>query len=144
VLDDLAANDNQPSGNSDPRVELFGLIQLLHPIDQRQPASCSALSVVLVRPRISEINQDSITHITGDKPPETLDRLGDAAVIRAHDPAQILGIESRRQRRRADKIAEHHSQLTAFRSGTDQDIGDGRGLQIEHGNRVEQSAAVAD
>ena len=56
MLNNLAANDNQPGGNPDPRVELFCLVQLRHPIDQRQPAARGALGVVLVRLRIAEIN----------------------------------------------------------------------------------------
>jgi hypothetical protein len=44
VLDNLAADDNQPGGNPDPRVELFALTQLRHPIDQRQPAARGARS----------------------------------------------------------------------------------------------------
>ena len=46
VLDNLAANDNQPSGNPDPRVELFGLVQLRHPLGQRQPASSGTFGIV--------------------------------------------------------------------------------------------------
>src|SRR5215831_18068660 len=68
-----------------------------------------------MRLRTSEIDQDAVTHIARDKPAEALNRLGDAAVIRTHDPAQILGIEPSGQQRRADEIAEHHCELAAFR-----------------------------
>jgi DNA-binding winged helix-turn-helix (wHTH) protein len=111
VLDDLAADDNQPGGNPDPHVKLFGLIELRHPTDQRQPASRGALGVVLVRLRIAEINQHAVAHVAGDKPAKTLDNLCDAAMIGADDLAQILGIESRRERRRADQVAEHDGEL---------------------------------
>jgi hypothetical protein len=57
VLDNLAADDHQPGGDPDPRVELLGVTQLRHPIDQRQPTARGALGVVLVRLRITEINQ---------------------------------------------------------------------------------------
>jgi hypothetical protein len=116
VLDDLAADNNQPGGDPDPRVKLFGLIQLRHPIDQHQPASRGALGIVLVRPRISKINQNSVSHIAGDKSVKALDNLCDAAMVRADDPAQILGIEPRGQGRRAHQIAEHHRQLPALGS----------------------------
>src|SRR5262249_21549015 len=47
---------------------------------------------------------------------EPFDNLCDAAMVSADDPAQILGIDPCGQRRRADEIAEHHRQLTAFGS----------------------------
>src|SRR5262245_41745859 len=63
VLDYLAADDNQPSGNPNPGVELFGLIEPRYPIDQRQSASRGPLGIVLMRLRIAEINQNTVTHI---------------------------------------------------------------------------------
>jgi len=93
VLDNLTADDNQPSGNADPRMELFDLLQLRHPIDQRQPASHGALGVVLVRLRIAEIYQGPIAHIAGDKPAKALDGFGDATMISAYDSPQILRIK---------------------------------------------------
>jgi hypothetical protein len=95
VLGNLAADDNQPGGNPHPRMKLFGLIELRHPIDQRQPASSGALGIVLVRLRIAEINQDAVAHIAGAKPAKARDNLCDAAMIGPDDPAQILGIEPR-------------------------------------------------
>ena len=49
-----------------------------------------------------------------DKPAGAFDDGGDAAVVGADQRAQILRVEPRRQRRRADQIAEHHRQLPAF------------------------------
>ena len=48
------------------------------------------------------------------KPGEIADRLADRAIVIA---AQILGVEPRRQRGRADKIAEHNRQLPPFGVG---------------------------
>jgi hypothetical protein len=70
-------------------------------------------------------------------------------MIPGDDLAQILGIESRRQRGRADQIAKHHRQLAPFGIGWRRCIarcrrqrGNGhRGA--ERGNRIEQPAAVA-
>jgi len=111
VLYNLAAHDNQPGGNPHARLELFDLIQLRHPIDQRQSAARGTLGVVLMRPRIAEIGQHPVAHVAGDKPAKALDDLCDAAMVSADNPAQIFGIEPRRQRGRADEIAEHHRQL---------------------------------
>jgi hypothetical protein len=144
VLDHLAADDNQPGGNPDPRVELFGLVQLQHPIDQRQPASRSALGVVLVRLRIAEIHQHAVAHVAGDKPAKALDNLCDAAMVGADDPAQILGIEPRRQGRRADQIAEHYGQLPAFSVRSHWCLGRGRRRGAEGLDGVEQAPTVPD
>ena len=46
------------------------------------------------------------------------DDISDGAVICGDDLAQIFRVESRRERCRADEIAEHHRQLAAF--GVDQ------------------------
>ena len=68
-------------------------------------------------------------------------------MIVALDLAQILGVEARRQRRRADEIAKHHRQLAALSfAGGDGDRG-GRRCRFgraERGDGVEQSAAMAD
>ena len=72
---------------------------------------------------IAEINQDAVAHVAGDKPAKALSNLCDAAMVGADDPPQILGIEPRRQRRRADQITEHHSELPAFGAGCRGDMG---------------------
>jgi len=64
--------------------------------------------------RVAEINQHAIAHVFGDEAVEPGDGLGDGAVISGNDLAQILGIEARGERRRADEIAEHDCQLPAL------------------------------
>jgi hypothetical protein len=66
---------------------------------------------------IAEINQHAVAHILGDKTAKAANGVGDAAVVGTDDLAQILGIEARRQRRRADQVAEHHRQLPPLRLG---------------------------
>ena len=55
-----------------------------------------------------------IAHVIGDKAVEAGDRIGDAAMIGADDLAQVFGVQARRERRRADQIAEQHAELAAF------------------------------
>lgn len=76
-------------------------------INKRDPRRHGTLGVVLSRQRIAEIDQDPIAHVFGDKAVEAADRGGDAAMIGADHIAQILGIELRRERRRADQIDKH-------------------------------------
>jgi hypothetical protein len=85
--------------------------------DHRKPGPDGTLGVVLMRLRIAEINQDTVAHVFGDKPREAADRVGDGAVIGADNLAQILGVEARRERGRADEIAEDHGQLAPLGLG---------------------------
>jgi hypothetical protein len=59
-----------------------------------------------VRLRVAEVDEHAVAHVFGDEAGEAGNGVGDAAVVGADDLAQILGIEPRRQRRRADQIAE--------------------------------------
>ena len=72
--------------------------------------------------------------------------LGDGAVIRADDLAQILGIQTRRERSRPDQVAKHHCQLPAFGIGRCRGVvgrrcpGGGR-LGAERSDGVQELAA---
>ena len=82
----------------------------------------------------------------GDETGEPADRVGDAAVIGADDLAQVLGVVARRQRRRADQIAEHHGQLAPLGLAGDHRCGSRCGRcfgSVERGDGVEQASAVA-
>jgi len=144
VLDNLPADDHQPGGNPDPRMELFGLIELRHPTDQRQPAPRRALGVVLVRLRIAKIDQDAVAHVAGDKPAKPFDCLSDAAMVGAENPAQILGIEPSGQGRRADQIAEHDRELAALGVRSHRRAWRSRRPASECRDRIEQPPTVPD
>ncbi len=80
-----------------------------------EPGADRALGIVLMRLRIAEINQHAVAHIFGDKTAKPSTMSATHAMVGTDDLAQILGIEPRGQRRRADQIAEHHGQLPALR-----------------------------
>src|SRR5262249_54642244 len=63
---------------------------------------------------IAEINEHPVTHVFSDESVVPGDRLRDALMIRADYRTQILRVELGRERRRANKVGEHHSQLAAF------------------------------
>ena len=98
-----------------PHTQRFGRSELADRVDDGEPGADRPLGVVLVRLGIAEIDQHPVAHVLGDKPGEADNGVGDAAVIGADDLAQILWIVARRQRRRADQIAEHHGQLAPLR-----------------------------
>ena len=99
----------------------FARCYLANTRDQVETGTHRPLSVVLVRLRIPEIDQNSVAHVLGDKPGEAADRFGYTAMIRGDDLPQIFRIEIGREFRRADQIAEHHSQLAplGLRRGLD-------------------------
>jgi hypothetical protein len=94
--------------------------------------------------RISEITQDAVAHVAGDKPTKALDNLCDAAMVGADDPAQIFGIEPRGQGRRADQIAEHHRHLRSLGICSHRRGGGEGHLAGECCDRVEQPSTVPD
>jgi hypothetical protein len=55
-----------------------------------------------------EINQHVVVHVFGDKAVKAANRLGDSAVVVPDQLTQILGVMTRRERGRADEVAEHH------------------------------------
>ena len=81
------------------------------------PRPDRSFGIVLVRARVAEINENTIAHVLGDETIEPGDDFGDRAVIGADDLAQILGVKTGRERRRAHQIAEHHGQLPALGIG---------------------------
>jgi hypothetical protein len=84
-------------------------------VDDREPGADRPLGIVLMRLGIAEINEHAVAHILGDKAAKPTDGVGNAAMVGADDLAQILGIEARRQRRRADQVAELNQSGTTIR-----------------------------
>ena len=111
-------DDHQPGGDPDACLEFDGFdIEATDSVDGAQPRPHRPLGVVLMRLRVAEINQDAVAHVSGDEALEPDDDLGDGAVIRPDYLAQILGIEVRRERGRADEVAEHHRELPPLGRG---------------------------
>ena len=77
--------------------------------------------------RIAEIGQHPVAHVFGDETAGFVHQIGAAMVVCTNDLAHVLGIEPRRQRGRADEIAEHHGELAA--------LGGVRGRLKGHGGR---------
>ena len=80
---------------------------------------------------------------------EPLDHGGSAALVRAHDTAQVLGIEPRGKLGRADQVTEEHGQLSTF--GLERPRVPAIGSEIagspplvEHGDGCQELAAMPD
>ncbi len=148
AADQIADNDEAGS-DADAAGEFVGRSrpQRGNGADKLQRCQDRPLGIVLLRPRVAEIDQYAVAHIFGDEAVEPADRGGDAMVIRADDLAQILGIELRRQRRRTDQVAEHHRELAALCAAGSRHWA---GIRIrcragpQRGDGIEQLAAVSD
>ena len=64
-------------------------------VDDAQPRPDRPLGIVLMRPRVAEIDQDAVAHVLGDKAVEPGNDLGDGLVISGDDLAKIFGVEAR-------------------------------------------------
>src|SRR6266404_4749995 len=145
ALPDEITDDHQTSGNPNSHSQscLRAGIESCHGRDQCQPGAYRALSVVFIRPRITEICEHAVAHVPGNKPPRFLDLLGTAAVVRANDFPQVLRVEPCRERCRANKISEHHRELTSLGLGPRRRRGSRSGL-VELRNRTQYLPAMAE
>src|SRR5258706_10075388 len=83
-------------------------------VDQRESATHSAFSVVLMGLRIAEVGEHAIAHVLGDKPARLADHLRAAVMIGTHDLSHVLGVEPSRECGRTHKVTEHDRELAAF------------------------------
>jgi hypothetical protein len=82
--------------------------------DDRKRRTDRPLSIVLMRPRVTKIDQHAIADIAGDKAVEACDCRSNAGLIAADDRTKILWVKSRRHLGGICHVAEHHAHLAAF------------------------------
>src|SRR6516225_289726 len=139
ALADQIANDHEPGGDADARLQRDGTdIEAADRIDNAQPRPDSMLCIILMRARVAEIDHDAVAHILGDKAFEPYNDFSDGAVIGGDNLAQILGVKACGELGRADQVAEHHRQLPALGNRRR-----GPWLAAQRGDCFEQFAAVA-
>ena len=113
---DEVPNHHKPG--RDPDTHLQGRSgrggELRHRLDEGKPGPHGALGIILVGLGIAEIGEHSVAHVLGNESTVALDQHRAAALIVTNDSPQVLGIEPGRQGGRADKVAEHHGEVTAF------------------------------
>jgi hypothetical protein len=144
---DQIPDHDEPAGDAEPHIHRFGRGEPADCIDHGEPGADRALGIVLMRLGIAEIDQHAVAHVLGDKTGKPGDRVGDAAMVGADNLAQILGIVPRRQRRRADEVAEHDGQLAplGLAGRGARGIGDGtRPFAAQSGDRGQQPATMSD
>src|SRR6516162_3613144 len=114
AFSDEIADDYQPCGYADPHLWcgiMPSNMKRRNSLDQCHASAHSPLCVILMCSRVAKVREHPIAHILRDKSTGLGDLLCAAAVIRADDLAQVLGIEPSRERGRTHKVAEHDREL---------------------------------
>ncbi len=117
---DGVADNHQAGRDADPHShihisELFQTsIQLGNSAHQFEPGTYGPFSIVLVRYRKPEIDENAIAHMSGDVAIIEPDRLGTGSLIGGDQVTKILGIKPDRQTDRIHKITEHERQLSSL------------------------------
>ena len=70
-----------------------------------------------MRLRVAEVGQNSVAHILGHESIETPDHRRNVFVVPAEHLAQVFRVKPRRNRGRADEVADHDSETPAFGTG---------------------------
>ena len=77
------------------RIKICRLTRNPHGGDQCKPGSYRSFRVVFTRPRVTEIDERTVAHISGDETFEPPNYLSNALLIGSDHLAQIFGIELR-------------------------------------------------
>src|SRR5216684_6842799 len=93
--DDGAAVYSDPHSKPGMPLARNAAIQRRHRIEDRESGEHSALGVVLVRMRITEVDQNAVSGVLLDVSAETVDGFGCALMVARYDLAPILWIELR-------------------------------------------------
>ena len=111
---DKITDHDQAGRDPDADLKRLSDAQLADRLDERQSRPNRAFGIVLVRLRITEIDKYAVAHVLGHEAIEPGDHLRDAFVIGPDHKAHVLGVELSRERRRANEVGEHDSQLAAL------------------------------
>src|SRR5437016_5303369 len=81
--------------------------QALDPCHHSHARMHCPLGIILIRPRVTEIDQQSIAEVLGDPPPVRLNSLPSLLLVGTEDFPQVLGVELLSKSSGAHQIAEH-------------------------------------
>src|SRR5262245_42217545 len=110
----VAGVDRDPDRELDPMLSLESLVQLYERIDDRDASARAALRAVVVNDRIPEVRKEAVSLEPREVASEALDRLRAATLEARIDRVPLLHVETRRQVRRPDDVAEQHGQVPSF------------------------------
>ena len=110
---DKIADDHQPGGDSNARVERLasGCVELSDAFDQRQAGPDRTFGVIFVGLRIAKVDEHAVAHEFGDVAATCADDILDLRVIRTQEFLQIFWIKAGGESCRAHEVAKHHREL---------------------------------
>ena len=120
VLARARANHHRARIDADPRRQLRVrrmFVELRDRVEDREARAGGAFGVVVVRLGPAEIGHHPVAEILRDVAAEAGDRFRRRAMVPGDDLAPFLGIELRRDRGRADQVAEQHRQMPPLATG---------------------------
>src|SRR5712692_8208394 len=109
-----AGVNSDAQGQGDIPFTVEARIQGLHRRENAQGGPPGTLWVVLVSDRVAEVDEEAVAEILGDVAVEAIDHSGADFLIAANDLAQDLGVEPRREIRRANEVTKHDGELPAL------------------------------
>jgi hypothetical protein len=114
---DQIADDHESGRDPDPSRQQLARrrLQSADRLGERQSRPHRPFRLVFVCARPAKIGQHAIAHELGDVTFQTSDLTGHRVLVGPDHLAHVLGIELRRQRRRAHQVAEQHRQLPPLR-----------------------------
>src|SRR5262245_14842424 len=72
------------------------------------------VGIILLRERVAKVGEHAIAHVSSDLAMVAADDLGDAGMVRRHNPPHVLRVQSCRQCCGADQIAEHNRKVASL------------------------------
>src|SRR5262245_10693409 len=111
---DEISDHHQSGGNPNPHLQGLASWERSNRVDQGEAGTNSSLGVILMRLRITEVDENAVAHVFCHEPAEAADGLGNTLLIGGDDLAQILWVHPDRERRRADEIREHYGHLATL------------------------------
>src|SRR5262249_20805651 len=94
---DQIANNHQPRRHPDARLDGRRGLQSTSSSDQLQPCSNSPFRIVLMRLRITKVDQDPIAHVFRYEATEALHSLRDALLVGRNDLAEVFRVHASRE-----------------------------------------------
>ena len=122
------ADNHCPGGDADAKLWEAGRrpSQGACRLDQREPREDGPCRGVLVRFRITEIDQCAVAHVLGDRTAKRSHRFRADRPKIGDDTTQIFRVQLRRQCRGTDEVTEHHCEVPPLGRGLNGDWRRGR------------------
>ena len=87
------------------------VLQITYGGDKLQPSTHGPLCIVLMGLRVAKVHKHAVAHVLRNEPAEPPHSLSDALLIGGNNLAEVLGVRAPGERRRTDKVGEHHRNL---------------------------------